>query len=71
MILLILGWHLTLIGVLALALGFHYAVISCGIFGICSFAVGFMLAIIYRKIPASYHSDREIRSSRDHPLDYY
>jgi hypothetical protein len=69
MILLILGWHLTLIGVLAVVLGFHYALTSCTIFGIGSFMAGLALAIIYRKVLSSYRSDSEIGRSLDRPLD--
>jgi hypothetical protein len=71
MILLILGWHLILIGVLTIVIGLYCDVTSTVILGVGSFIAGLILAILFRKVPPSYLSDRETRPNPDRPLDYY
>ncbi len=57
MILLLLGWHLTVIGILAIILGIAYSLIPVLIFGIGSIVIGLFLSYLLRKTCASYWSD--------------
>jgi hypothetical protein len=70
MILLILGWHLTLLGAITIILGFIYS--SWMIFvGLGALAGGTLLSTIYRNACSGYRSDPPNKSESNVPLDYY
>ena len=74
MILLILGWHLTLIGVLAIILSaiFGFGGMPCLIFGLGALAVGFVMSVVLRKTCSAYRSNLAPKTeANERPLDYY
>ena len=72
MILLIVGWHLTLIGIVAIVLGLIYGARPyVTYFGLGALVVGLLLSFIFRKACASYESDTVDKTKVDAPLDYY
>jgi len=71
MILLIAGWHLTVIGIVAIILGLIYGARPYVThFGIGTLVVGLLLSLIFRKACASYVS-APVDTKSDAPLDYY
>jgi hypothetical protein len=71
MILLILGWHLSLAGLIALIIGVILYSTSCLIFGVGMIVPGLILSVALRKSCSSYHSDVKNKSVVEAPLDYY
>jgi hypothetical protein len=71
MILLILGWHLTLVGVLAVILGLMDGWGACLVFGVGAFVVGLLMSITFRKACSNLKSDASVKDNEEVPLDYY
>jgi hypothetical protein len=72
MILLILGWHLTVIGILAIILSLvcGFGGMPCLIFGLGAFAVGLPMSILLGKA-CSDRSGPVAKNDANVPLDYY
>ena len=71
MILLLLGWNLTLAGLVLLLYNFLETDRVLPVCGITFTAAGLALSIIFRKACSSYKSDPIEKSKKEKPLDYY
>lgn len=71
MILLILGWHLALIGFIAIILGSMIGSVPCVIFGVGTLIPGLIMSVILRKTCSNYRSDTADKPIAKAPLDYY
>ena len=67
MILLLLGWHFTLAGIIAIILGVVVYSVPCLIFGVGMFLVGLVMSILLRKTCSTYKSDAIDESGKRKP----
>jgi uncharacterized ion transporter superfamily protein YfcC len=71
MILLLLGWNLSLLGLVTILLGWTVDSLATGILGLCIVLLGIFMSLILRKTCSSFRSDAHEIPDPKKPLEFY